>query len=277
MAKMKIEYLSHYKQAHGWTLRDRLIAHLPRYSHHIAAIPGLAFLLNLRNKIPGLALLGEKIMQISAKRSLPTWRRDTAWRSMIGSTEEALFTSAKPVVLWADTFNGCFETENIKAAVNVLEASGYTVHIPQKKQGHYCCGRTYLASGMVNEARASAQELLDAFTRYTEKNISIIGLEPCHQKSFDAVKPIIALLKMIPQAQPQLIESSCCGMAGSFGYESEHHQVSLQMAELQLLPAIRQAPDAIVLADGSSCRHQIKDGANREALHVARILELHLE
>ena len=81
---------------------------------------------------------------------------------------------------------------------------------------------------------------------------------------------------MIPQAKPQLIESSCCGMAGSFGYESEHHQVSLQMAELQLLPAIRQAPDAIVLADGSSCRHQIKDGADREALHVARILEMHL-
>jgi Fe-S oxidoreductase len=99
MAKMKIEYLSHYKQSHGWTLRDRLIAHLPSYSHHIADIPGLAFLLNLRNKIPGLAFLGEKITQISAKRSLPTWRRDTVWRSMIGSSEEALFASTKPVIL----------------------------------------------------------------------------------------------------------------------------------------------------------------------------------
>jgi FAD/FMN-containing dehydrogenase/Fe-S oxidoreductase len=335
MAKMKIEYLSHYKKKHGWTLRDQLIAALPRYAHTIAAIPGLAFLLNLRNHFSPLAFLGEKLTGISAKRSLPTWRRDTVWRSQLGCTEEALLASSKPVVLWADTFNGCFETENIQAAVRVLEASGYSVHIPRKADGHYCCGRTYLASGMVDQARESAAELLSAFTRFTDKNIPIIGLEPsciltlrdellvmnfgpsaeklaagsqtfeeflvseakagrftpklkscekqillhghCHQKSFDAVKPIITLLKMIPNAQPQLIETSCCGMAGSFGYESEHHAVSLQMAELQLLPAIRQAPDAIVLADGSSCRHQIKDGAEREALHVARILEMHLQ
>ncbi len=335
MAKMKIEYLSHYKKKHGWTLRDQLIAALPRYAHTIAAIPGLAFLLNLRNHFSLFAYIGEKITGISALRSLPTWRRDTVWRSNLGCTEETLFASAKPVVLWADTFNGCFETENIQAAVRVLEASGYSVHIPRKANGHYCCGRTYLASGMVDQARESAAELLSAFTRFTDKNIPIIGLEPsciltlrdeflvmnfgdtaqklsngsqtfeeflvseakagrfapklkscekqillhghCHQKSFDAVKPIITLLKMIPNAQPQLIETSCCGMAGSFGYESEHHAVSLQMAELQLLPAIRQAPDAIVLADGSSCRHQIKDGTEREALHVARILEMHLQ
>ena len=335
MAKMKIEYLSHYKKKHGWTLRDQLIAALPRYAHTIAAIPGLAFLFNLRNHVAPLAYLGEKLTGISAKRSLPTWRRDTVWRSQLGCSEEALLASSKPVVLWADTFNGCFETENIQAAVRVLEASGYSVHIPRKANGHYCCGRTYLASGMVDRAKESIAELLSTFTRFTDKNIPIIGLEPsciltlrdellvmnfgpsaqklaagsqtfeeflvseaqagrfipklkscekqillhghCHQKSFDAVKPIIALLKMIPNAQPQLIESSCCGMAGSFGYESEHHAVSLQMAELQLLPAIRQAPDAIVLADGSSCRHQIKDGAKREALHVARILEMHLQ
>ncbi len=335
MAKMKIEYLSHYKKKHGWTLRDQLIAALPRYAHTIAAIPGLAFLFNLRNHVAPLAYLGEKLTGISAKRSLPTWRRDTVWRSQLGCSEEALLASSKPVVLWADTFNGCFETENIQAAVRVLEASGYSVHIPRKTNGHYCCGRTYLASGMVDRAKESIAELLTTFTRFTDKNIPIIGLEPsciltlrdellvmnfgpsaqklaagsqtfeeflvseaqagrfipklkscekqillhghCHQKSFDAVKPIIALLKMIPNAQPQLIESSCCGMAGSFGYESEHHAVSLQMAELQLLPAIRQAPDAIVLADGSSCRHQIKDGAKREALHVARILEMHLQ
>ena len=335
MAKMKIEYLSHYKKKHGWTLRDQLIAALPRYAHTIAAIPGLAFLFNLRNHVAPLAYLGEKLTGISAKRSLPTWRRDTVWRSQLGCSEEALLASSKPVVLWADTFNGCFETENIQAAVRVLEASGYSVHIPRKANGHYCCGRTYLASGMVDRAKESIAELLTTFTRFTDKNIPIIGLEPsciltlrdellvmnfgpsaeklaassqtfeeflvseakagrftpklkscekqillhghCHQKSFDAVKPIITLLKMIPNAQPQLIETSCCGMAGSFGYESEHHAVSLQMAELQLLPAIRQAPDAIVLADGSSCRHQIKDGAKREALHVARILEMHLQ
>jgi Fe-S oxidoreductase len=68
------------------------------------------------------------------------------------------------------------------------------------------------------------------------------------------------VLKLIPGAQPQLIESSCCGMAGSFGYEASHHEVSMQMAELSLLPAVRKQPDAIVVADGTSCRHQIHDG-----------------
>ncbi len=81
------------------------------------------------------------------------------------------------------------------------------------------------------------------------------------------------VLKLIPDAKPALIETSCCGMAGSFGYEAEHHAVSMQMAELSLLPAIRQQPDAILVADGTSCRHQIADGAQREAVHIARLLD----
>jgi Fe-S oxidoreductase len=73
-----------------------------------------------------------------------------------------------------------------------------------------------------------------------------------------------------------MIESSCCGMAGSFGYEAAHHVASLRMAELSLLPAVRAAGDAIIVADGTSCRHQIADGAARQALHVAQVLALHL-
>jgi Fe-S oxidoreductase len=98
----------------------------------------------------------------------------------------------------------------------------------------------------------------------------------CHQKAFGAVSPIMDVLKLIPGAQPELIESSCCGMAGSFGYEAKHHAVSMQMAELSLLPAVRARPDAIVVADGTSCRHQIRDGAQREAVHVAQLLASHL-
>ncbi|MEP7139678.1 MAG: hypothetical protein ABI745_08640, partial [Caldimonas sp.] len=71
-------------------------------------------------------------------------------------------------------------------------------------------------------------------------------------------------------------ESSCCGMAGSFGYEAAHHEISMQMAELSLLPAVRNAPDACIVADGTSCRHQIADGSGREARHVARVLADHL-
>ena len=94
----------------------------------------------------------------------------------------------------------------------------------------------------------------------------------CHQKAFDAVSPVLEVLRLIPGARPELIESSCCGMAGSFGYEAEHYDISMQMAELSLLPAVRAAPDALIVADGTSCRHQIADGAGRAALHVARVL-----
>ena len=88
--------------------------------------------------------------------------------------------------------------------------------------------------------------------------------------------PILDVLRLVPGAKPQLIETSCCGMAGSFGYEAAHYAVSMQMAEASLLPAIRSAPEAIVVADGTSCRTQIADGAGREALHVARLLERQL-
>jgi Fe-S oxidoreductase len=70
-----------------------------------------------------------------------------------------------------------------------------------------------------------------------------------------------------------MIESSCCGMAGAFGYETDHYDISLRMAERSLLPAVRSAPpDALIVADGTSCRHQIAHGAAREAVHVARVL-----
>jgi Fe-S oxidoreductase len=98
----------------------------------------------------------------------------------------------------------------------------------------------------------------------------------CHQKAFDAVKPILEVLRLIPNANPELIESSCCGMAGSFGYEAGHYELSMRMAEASLLPAVRNRPEAIIVADGTSCRQQITHGAQREALHVARLLALHV-
>jgi len=98
----------------------------------------------------------------------------------------------------------------------------------------------------------------------------------CHQKAFGAMTPVLDVLRLIPGAAPTLIESSCCGMAGSFGYEAAHHAVSMQMAELALLPAVRAAPGALIVADGTSCRHQIADGTGREAMHVARVLADHL-
>ncbi|SFO35477.1 FAD/FMN-containing dehydrogenase [Variovorax sp. PDC80] len=337
MAKMKIEFLAHYKRRHGHTLKDRLVAQLPDYAHRASRLP---WLLNLRNSVPGAAWLGEKLLGFSARRSLPAWRSDTFWRAKDG--EPGLFADrdtvlaiarrgGKAAVLFVDTFNGTFESENALAAARVLQAAGYVLHTVEKRGAHHCCGRTYLASGMVEEAKRKAEALIDALLPLARAGVPVVGLEPsclltlrdetlvmgfgekaetvakqallfeefvarevragrfelalkpaeapillhghCHQKAFGAVSPVLEVLKLIPGAAPELIESSCCGMAGSFGYEASHYEVSMRMAEASLLPAIRAKPGAIVVADGTSCRHQIADGAQREAMHVAVLLE----
>ena len=94
----------------------------------------------------------------------------------------------------------------------------------------------------------------------------------CHQKAFGALTPVQTVLSWIPGLEVNTIQSSCCGMAGSFGYEREHFDASMQMAELSLLPAVREDEEALIVADGTSCRHQIRDGAAREARHVAVVL-----
>jgi FAD/FMN-containing dehydrogenase/Fe-S oxidoreductase len=100
----------------------------------------------------------------------------------------------------------------------------------------------------------------------------------CHQKSFGAFKPVEKILRLVPDLEVETIESSCCGMAGAFGYGTETYDTSMQMAELSLLPAVRRADaGALIVADGTSCRHQIKDGAGRGALHVARVLAMSLD
>ena len=334
MAKMKVEFLHHYKARHGYTLRDKLVAYLPDYAPWVSRF---APLLNLRDKIPGLAALSEKLLGFSGKRTLPQWQTKTFFNSGIKTaSHDEVLAATKPVVLFIDTFNGYFESDNAFAALKVLQAAGYTVHVTSKSAPDgkaLCCGRTYLASGMVDQAKTKAGEMVNALLPFAEKGIAIVGLEPsclltlrdetlvmglgkaaltvsqhallfeeflaseaaagkleefktklkpveqpillhghCHQKAFGAVSPMIDVLKLIPGAQPELIESSCCGMAGSFGYEAAHYKVSMQMAELSLLPAIRQQPGAIVVADGTSCRHQIKDGAARDAVHVAALL-----
>ncbi|MDB5611192.1 MAG: lactate dehydrogenase, partial [Bradyrhizobium sp.] len=100
----------------------------------------------------------------------------------------------------------------------------------------------------------------------------------CHQKSFGAFKPVEQVLRLVPDLNVETIESSCCGMAGAFGYGADTYQTSMDMAELSLLPAVRRADDAtLIVADGTSCRHQIEDGAGRGALHVARVLAMSLD
>jgi Fe-S oxidoreductase len=130
-------------------------------------------------------------------------------------------------------------------------------------------GHTFLFEEfIVREAAAGRFE-----RKFKSEHRPILVHGHCHQKAFDAVNPILTVLRMIPDAQPELIETSCCGMAGSFGYEAEHYDISMKMAEAALLPRIRLDPDAIIVADGTSCRHQIADGVEREAVHIARLLD----
>jgi Fe-S oxidoreductase len=87
------------------------------------------------------------------------------------------------------------------------------------------------------------------------------------------MKSVKKVLGWIPEFEFDIVDASCCGMSGSFGLEAEHYEASVKMGELALLPAVRSAPaDAPIVADGFSCRHQIKDGTGRDAVHVAVLL-----
>jgi Fe-S oxidoreductase len=327
MAKMKVEFLYQYHRRHPRALKDRLVAHLPRYARWASRLAPLA---NLRDRVPGLAVLSEKLAGISARRTLPVWRRDF----FRGQAEIPAGGETGEVVLLADTFNTYFEPENLRAAVKVLAAGGYRVTVASPPDGGrpLCCGRTYLAAGMVDEARAEARRTLETLRPFVERGVAVVGLEPscllglrdefrsllpgedsarlgeaalmfeeflarehragrlklplrgsrharalvhghCHQKAFDVMPAVAAALRLVPGLEVETVASSCCGMAGAFGFDARHIDVSLRMAEAALLPAVRAAAaDTVVVADGTSCRHQIHDGAGRLAVHVARVL-----
>lgn len=334
MARMKIEFLNQWRQKRGLALKDKMVATLPRWAPWASRVP---FLLNLRDALPGLARLSERLLGFSAQRTLPQWSSDVFTRHA-----KSADSNTADVVLFADTFNNYFEADNARAAQQVLQAAGYRVHVAAPAPGDaeprrpLCCGRTYLAAGMVDQARAEARRVVNALQPFVERGVPIVGLEPsclltlrdeflvmglgddaqalsrhaylfeeflstelkagrlnlklkplpqkrallhghCHQKAFDAVRPVQQILGLIPELKVELIESSCCGMAGSFGYEASHYDTSMKMAELSLLPAVRNAgADTLLVADGTSCRHQIADGtradARMKAEHVARVL-----
>jgi FAD/FMN-containing dehydrogenase/Fe-S oxidoreductase len=331
MAKMKIEFLHHYHGRRGWSLKDRLVAFLPRYAP-LASRVGWA--LNLRDRIPFAATLTERLLGLSAQRRLPAWRARPFLRSPAGRYQ-VREPEGCDVVLLVDTFSNYFEPENANAALRVLEAAGFRVHVARAGAGGrpLCCGRTFLAAGMVNEARAEARRMVDALAPYVARGVPVVGLEPsclfglrdeflsmlsgegtaqlalnallfeeflareadagrlalqlkplaeqrallhghCHQKAFGAMGAVLRTLALVPDLQVETIESSCCGMAGAFGYDARHYDVSMKMAEAALLPKVRAAEaGTLLVADGTSCRHQIRDGAGRNAIHVARVLE----
>ncbi len=316
MARMKIEFLALYKAKHGWSLRERAIAYLPRYARWAARLPSLSNFASSATK---------SLMGFARSRELPRWRRDffveRAWAK----------SGEREVMLFVDTFNRWFEPENARAAIRVLESAGYRVHTaePVLAGRPLCCGRTFLASGMIDEAKKEARRTLEALSPWVSRGVPVVGLEPscllsfrdefaallpgtqalaqncylfaeflaaeaqagrlslklkptektallhghCHEKAFGAMATVEKVLQWVPGLKVQSIESSCCGMAGAFGYEAEHYDVSMKMGELGVLAGARAAPgDALLVADGTSCRHQIEHGAQRQARHLARVL-----
>ena len=130
MARMKIEATHHFKSHHGFTLKDKLIAYLPHYAPWAAKF---ASILNLRNQFPWLANIAESLTGLSAQRSWPIWKSDHFFaQPPPGVSKEEVLKATKPVVLFVDTFNGFFESHNASAALDVLQAAGYSVHIAAK-------------------------------------------------------------------------------------------------------------------------------------------------
>ncbi|MCE8003367.1 FAD-binding and (Fe-S)-binding domain-containing protein [Billgrantia ethanolica] len=332
MAKFKIEARAARAKVKGLALRDRLVGEMPRYAPWARKF---ARLLDAVERLEFLSRPLKKTLGLAPERRFPAFTGDFLGESHPSATSSAqgpADQATREVVLFVDTFNNYMESDNARAAKQVLEAAGYRVHLNVKPgERPLCCGRTYLSSGQFDKARAEAKRSLEALMPFVERGVAIVGLEPscllslrdeflqygfgdearalaesaflfeeflvrarevgelplelkplpgrallhghCHQKAFDALRPVEQVLGWIPQLEVETIQSSCCGMAGSFGYEAEHYEASLKMAELSLLPAIREAEEgAVLVADGTSCRHQIRDGSGREAIHVARLL-----
>src|SRR5210317_1564644 len=182
MARMKVEVTALRTEAKGLSLRDRLVAHLPDYAPYAAAI---APLIRLRDIVPGLAWLSEKITGFSARRPLPKWRKDYFKNSELPNSIEENSTKT-PVILFVDTFNRYYEPENVRSTINVLRSAGYFPFIPESKKSNkpLCCGRTYLSNGLIDQAKLEAENILTTFYPYLKNGVSVVGLEPSCILSF---------------------------------------------------------------------------------------------
>lgn len=331
MAKFKSEFLYHYQEKHGYTLRSRVFGNIGTVNSWMAPFAGI---INQTGKWQIVKKCLQWWLGISSKRTLPELARQrfSAWFADYQQPPDL----QKTVILSNDTFTEFNHPVIGKAAVQLLNALGYQVILPEWK----CCGRPALSKGLLPAAKQQAENLLHHLWPYMQTGHPLIGLEPsclltlrddyltliqakdeqqqqlkqiisqsftleefllpyvdreefrnlfqkierkikvhghCYQKAIVGMEPTLKVLKAVPGFQVEEIPSGCCGMAGSFGYEKEHEGISMKIGELSLFPAIRtsQSNDWIV-ASGMSCRHQIKDGTQRQALHLAEALAYHL-
>jgi len=323
MASYKAEFMHHHYQGR---LRPRQ-AYTMGWIHRWARAASLApRLVNLLAATPGLSALLKFAGGVSQRRDIPRFAR-RSFRKWFSRRRAAPSGRHGRVILWADTFNNHFQPGSAAAAVEVLEALGYTVSVPQRQ---LCCGRPLYDFGMLDTARGYLREILDTLDDDIRAGVPVIGLEPaclsvfrdelpnlfpddaraaklaqqsllfsdflmtindwdapqlggealvhghCHQKSVFGMAAEMALLKRLG-IKARTAESGCCGMAGAFGFHPRHYDVSVTAAEAALLPAVRAAGEkTLIVASGYSCREQIAQLSDRNALHIAEVVALAL-
>jgi Fe-S oxidoreductase len=234
-----------------------------------------------------------------------------------------------PVVLFPDTFNNYLHPETMKAGVEVLEAAGFRVTVPQQA---LCCGRPLYDYGMLDMAKLFWSRMLGALREPIRQGVPIVGLEPSSVAAFRDELPNLAprdedvkrltmqtltlseflqqraadwepprlrrkalvhghchqeaIMGMNAEQQlyermgldAQLLDSGCCGLAGSFGFERKHREISVKIGEHRLLPRVREAGrDTLLVADGFSCKTQIEELTDRRALHTAQVLKMAMD
>jgi len=340
VATYKAEFLSHYYEGRIRPLSAYAFGNIDLWARIASNAPGL---INLTTQLPFFRDIAKRVAGIPKQRQIPPFAPETfkSWfrrkkKNAEGAPRLASFArrgnsepDAPPVLLWADTFNNYFLPQTARAAVEVLEAAGYRVVVPQ---AHLCCGRPLYDFGMLDRAQSLLLEILDQLEPEIEAGIPIVGLEPsciavfrdelvnlfphdqrakalskqtfllseflernsanaplpqfprkallhghCHHKSIMKMTAEESLLHRIG-IDFQSPAPGCCGMAGSFGFEHANYEVSAAIGELELLPAVRQAPDDwLIIADGFSCREQIAQGTGRHALHLAEVLQMALD
>jgi len=323
VATYKAEFLSHYYEGRSRHLRDYAFGNVDLFARLASHAPGLA---NLFTQLPLLGDAAKFLVGIPSERSIPAFAPET-FRTWFKKQQPKNLDKPQ-VILWADTFNNYFNPQTAQAAVEVLEAAGFEVLVPQ---ANLCCGRPLYDFGMLDRAKRLLLETLDVLGPKIAAGIPVVGLEPscvavfrdelCNlfpkderarclsqqtyllsefleKKAQHFVIPKLqrkalihghchhkAIMKMTDEeavlARMGLDFSApapgCCGMAGSFGFEEEKYQVSQQVGELELLPAVRQASaETLIIANGFSCREQIAQSTDRHALHLAEVLQMAL-
>jgi FAD/FMN-containing dehydrogenase/Fe-S oxidoreductase len=281
MAKIKAEFLYHYQEKRGYSLRDKLFAHIGSLSKMSALFPSLSNALLKSRPVKQL------LERIGIGRELPPLAesRFSQWFNHYKQPP-----SDKQVVLFNDTFTEFYHPHIGRAAIKILNALGYFVIVPKWQ----CCGRPMISKGFLREAKKQAEKIIK--TLQPLSHLPIVGLEPsciltliddfpnlaethlveracltldeflqrhikygelplpwneeavnvkvhghCHQKALVGMQPTLEVLKAIPGLSAAEIPSGCCGMAGSFGYEIEHISLSKQIGELHLLKEVRKA------------------------------------